>query len=162
MKTLLHFPPFVVISLGLGLLFLTVVSTQTNIKSQESRAIVSTNTNGTTVLSSSMDKSNTTAHSPPQGGEIIPGEFIVVMKEKAVNNYPTGNNSSVDLIKKIENLGFNVTSDHMDSRIISIKANNQTIAAGQRAVENAIAKIRSDPSVESVEPNRIAVAAGIE
>jgi hypothetical protein len=159
---LLHYPLFVLVSLGLGLLFLTVVSTQTNIRSQESRAIVSTNTNGTSVLSSSMDKTNTTAQSPPQGGEIIPGEFIVVLKEKVVNNHPTGNNSVGDLIKKIEHLGFNITSDHMDIRIISIKANNQTIAAGPRAIENAIAQIRSDPRVDSVEPNRIAVAAGIE
>ena len=140
-----------------------MISLPTNIKFQESLAIASTNTNGTTtMLSSSMDKVNTTAPSPPQGGEIIPGEFIVLLKEKVVNNHGAGNNSVQDLINKIEHLGFKVTSDYRDTRIISIKANNQTIEAGPGAIENAIAQIRADPRVESVEPNRIAVAAGID
>ena len=91
-----------------------------------------------------MDKANTTAPSPPQGGEIIPGEFIVILKEKVVTNHGTSNNSAKDLINKIEHLGFNITSDYRDIRLISIKANNQTIEAGPEAIENAIAQIRSE------------------
>ena len=65
------------------------------------------------------------------------------------------------MLPKIQTTGFNVVSDFSDIRLLVIKAANlPSLLASQGSVENVIGQIKSDPRVESVEPNRIAKIAG--
>jgi hypothetical protein len=117
-------------------------------------SIATSNSNVTKLISTSMNKTNTTAASTTtKPGEIIPGEFIVVLKEKLANEKYSGNHSVDDLINKIQDLGFKIIGDYRNIGTLVIQAVNlPSLASTQGGIESVIAQIKADPRVQSVEP----------
>jgi hypothetical protein len=115
------------------------------------------NTEGNLAETNNTTNVNVTETNIPDTENIVPNQYIVVLKENATFNPQVANDTVSSLSDEWSNLGLNVTS-FPEVGMLTIDL-NQTIAqegeAGTASVADILDEIQSNSNVDYIESNQI-------
>lgn len=115
------------------------------------------NTEGNLAETNNTTNVNVTETNIPVGGNIVPNQYIVVLKENATFTPQLADNTASSLSEEWSDYGLNITS-FPEVGMLTIDL-YQTIAqegeAGTASVADILDRIQNNPNVDYIEPNQI-------
>jgi subtilisin len=110
------------------------------------------------VTSANTTNLNATETNIPDAGNLVPNQYVVVLKENATFTPQLANDTVSSLSEEWSNLGLNVTS-FPEVGMLTIDLNqtqgSEAGVAADESLADVLERIQSNPNVDYIEPNQV-------
>lgn len=95
-----------------------------------------------------------------QAGRIVPGQFIVTLKENSTISPTSFTETSQNVSAEALDQGFKVVKGFSQLGIVVINTTKSPLTVSAAAIDQGISGLQGNPNIQSIEPNRIVQIAG--